>query len=154
MSVLCLFRGFCQNAFFHSAVEYTKEWISLFLDIYMHVWRNNLLYFRLIRNANLKQKQSKESSYGSLKEQTNELNESADHKKANISDIDEDAWSVCNKIWELIETPIHVENTDGIFLHERLANIQVREMHNRNENNYIGDNKAIREMGSFYRKSD
>lgn len=82
----------------------------------------------MIRNANLKQKQSKESSYGSLREQTNELNESSDNKKANISDIDEDAWIVCNKIWELIETPIHAENTDGIFLHERLANIQVREV--------------------------
>lgn len=71
-------------------------------------------------------KQSKESPHASHKSQKNESNDSSmDDKKTNINNIDEDAWFVCKKVWDLIETPVQPQ-TDGMQLHERLAIIQVR----------------------------
>lgn len=42
-------------------------------------------------------------------------------QKAN--DIDEGAWFVCNKVWDLIENPVNESNE--LHLNERLADIQV-----------------------------
>lgn len=42
-------------------------------------------------------------------------------QKAN--DIDEGAWFVCNKAWDLLESPVNESNE--LHLNERLADIQV-----------------------------
>lgn len=59
---------------------------------------------------------------------SNQLSENngnfGESKGFNANDIDEDAWYVCNKIWNLIETPIS-ESTNSSTLHERLHDIQV-----------------------------
>lgn len=46
-------------------------------------------------------------------------------KKVIASDIDEGAWYVCNKVWELLEIPTV---SDELPLKERLADIQVRKI--------------------------
>lgn len=45
-------------------------------------------------------------------------------QKVIASNIDEGAWYVCNKVWELLEKPIV---DDELPLKERLADIQVEE---------------------------
>lgn len=44
-------------------------------------------------------------------------------QKVMADNIDEGAWYVCNKVWELLETPIV---NDELPLKERLADVQVK----------------------------
>lgn len=48
---------------------------------------------------------------------------SIDVQKLIANDIDEGAWYVCNKVWNLLESPVSESNE--LHLNERLADIQV-----------------------------
>lgn len=84
-----------------------------------------LLNGRLTRNANHK-KQTKDATNAPHKSPKTERSDltSLNNKTSNVNNIDEDAWKLCSKAWQLIETPLE-DDGDGIYLHDRLANIQV-----------------------------
>lgn len=68
-------------------------------------------------------KHSKESSEKTAHPENAHRNDKSFRiQKAN--DIDEGAWFVCNKAWDLLESPVNEANE--LQLNERLADIQVR----------------------------
>lgn len=81
-----------------------------------------MILVRLIRSASIK-RQAKDAPHKSPKTERTDSS-SLDNKTSNVNNIDEDAWQLCSKVWELIEGSLE-EDDDGIYLHERLANIQV-----------------------------
>lgn len=54
---------------------------------------------------------------------TKSTDDKTEVQKVIASNIDEGAWYVCNKAWELLEKPVV---SDELALKERLADIQVK----------------------------
>lgn len=59
-------------------------------------------------------------------ENADKENKSIDVQKVIADDIDEGAWYVCNKVWNLLDCPVNESN--DLSLNERLADIQVNHL--------------------------
>lgn len=87
------------------------------------------LHFNVFHRFSIESQQKGSMEYNqkmAKHENADKENKSIDVYKVIADDIDEGAWYVCNKVWNLLDCPINESN--DLSLNERLADIQVNHL--------------------------
>lgn len=103
-----------------------SEFFFLLLSFIALIKFIGALHFNVFHRFSIENQQRDSMEYNqklAKHENADKENKSIDVHKVIADDIDEGAWYVCNKVWNLLDCPVNESN--DLSLNERLADIQV-----------------------------